>query len=111
MDCGSAAQTWSYSRPDPTDERRDHRGLPYSLDLSRYDPRCKACHSKLDGCGWFKAGPTNPSTKLSTDDIAAVRASRADGKSLYAIARHHHVSPSRIFQLTRDIPSPNPRVH
>lgn len=111
VDCGARAHTWSYSRPDPVDERYDPRGLPYSLDLSRYDPRCRSCHSKRDGCGWFVAGPTNPSTKLSTTAVASIRTARAGGASLYAIAKEHHVSPSRVFQLTRDIPSPNPRVH
>lgn len=51
VDCGRQAREWSYDRQDP--EQRcglnDYgRGLAYSLDPSRYQPRCKPCHVAFD---------------------------------------------------------------
>jgi hypothetical protein len=50
VDCGQAAAEWSYdhSCPDERIELRRGRPLPYSLDLTRYQPRCKSCHGTFD---------------------------------------------------------------
>lgn len=48
VDCGKPAQDWSYDNTDP-DERTSPQGLPYSVDLDHYEPRCKPCHAKFDG--------------------------------------------------------------
>ena len=110
VDCGRAAEAWSYARPDPVDERADRRGCPYSLDLSRYDPRCRSCHVRLDGHGRFASGLANPVGKLSDADKATIRQARIGGDSLYVIARRFGISPSRVYQLCKGIPSPNPPV-
>lgn len=46
-DCGGEAQHWSYDHRDP-DERTSETGLPYSVDLSHYAPRCTSCHKQHD---------------------------------------------------------------
>jgi hypothetical protein len=52
IDCGRQADEWSYRGgcPDELSEARGQGGLamPYTLDLSMYDPRCKSCHVKRD---------------------------------------------------------------
>lgn len=45
--CGRMATQWSYDHQDP-DELLNERGWPYSMNLERYQPRCKSCHSLLD---------------------------------------------------------------
>jgi hypothetical protein len=48
VDCGKPAQHWSYDHACP-DERRDFKlGLPFSIDLDHYQPRCVPCHKRLD---------------------------------------------------------------
>lgn len=55
VDCGSAADEWSYDNTDPDEqiEIRMWRGkpieLPYSLDPSFYVARCLSCHRTADG--------------------------------------------------------------
>ena len=51
VDCGCDAKQWSYDRAD--DRERVQHGLsvnaiPYSTDLSRYQPRCIPCHKRFD---------------------------------------------------------------
>lgn len=45
--CNNPATQWSYDHTCPN-EVIDWRGYPYSMDLGRYQPRCKSCHSLLD---------------------------------------------------------------
>lgn len=46
--CGGPAVQWAYDHTDP-DERWDPAsGLPFSLDLDRYQPLCLSCHRRLD---------------------------------------------------------------
>ncbi len=47
VDCGGRGEDWSYDHTDPN-PGFDHRGCPYSTDLSRYQPRCKSCHANFD---------------------------------------------------------------
>lgn len=47
VDCGGAAQHWTYDHADPN-ELHDQRGRPYSGDPSHYVPRCVSCHKKAD---------------------------------------------------------------
>ena len=49
-DCGRQAEHWSYDHTDP-DERTSDTGQAYSLDVSRYEPRCRPCHAVYDGTG------------------------------------------------------------
>lgn len=46
VDCGGAAQQWSYDNAD-RDERSSDQGA-FSVDLDRYDPRCRRCHHAFD---------------------------------------------------------------
>lgn len=48
VDCGKPATHWSYDRQCP-DERIDSKiGVPYSIDLDHYQPRCVPCHKRMD---------------------------------------------------------------
>jgi hypothetical protein len=46
-ECPKVAAHWSYDHSDPN-EARDHRGMAYSADISRYRPLCISCHKKFD---------------------------------------------------------------
>ena len=49
IDCGRAATTWAFNYAAPREFLRfSAEGFPYSLRLSDYDPRCKACHTRFD---------------------------------------------------------------
>ena len=51
VDCGSAAQHWSYNHDDPdelTSTRGPSFGLQYSLKQDSYSPRCVPCHKTYD---------------------------------------------------------------
>lgn len=48
VDCGNPAAHWSYDYTDPDAPRDKVSGLPYSLDLDRYAPRCVPCHRHFD---------------------------------------------------------------
>lgn len=51
VDCGGQAAEWSYDNSDP-DEITGMSGdsqVAYSLDQSRYQPRCIPCHRAFDG--------------------------------------------------------------
>lgn len=51
VDCDGGAQHWSYDHSDPgelLDDSVNAGPLPYSLDTSRYQPRCIPCHKKFD---------------------------------------------------------------
>lgn len=54
VDCGANALDWSYDGSDP-DELHEDRPVSggttratYSLDVTRYVPRCRSCHCKFD---------------------------------------------------------------
>lgn len=58
VDCAGTATEWSYNNSDP-DALTSSNGFPYSLDLQRYEPRCRPCHRSYDinregnlGRGW-----------------------------------------------------------
>lgn len=46
VDCGKRARHWSYDLSDPTPVITDK--LTFSLDVTRYEPRCVKCHSLHD---------------------------------------------------------------
>lgn len=62
VDCGGTAHHWSYDHTDPNElvEVKYTNGVrceaPYSLDVGRYDARCRSCHGKLD----FSLSPERP---------------------------------------------------
>jgi hypothetical protein len=47
VDCGRPARHWSYDNTDPDALYESGRGH-YSLDPSRYEPRCPSCHKHFD---------------------------------------------------------------
>jgi hypothetical protein len=47
VECGNAAEDWAYDHQD-ADERRDSRGLPYSVRPEHYRPMCRRCHLEFD---------------------------------------------------------------
>ena len=52
--CGQPAHHWAYDHTDPYQLSQLWHGKPvvYSLDLSRYEPLCRSCHSKRDSHGY-----------------------------------------------------------
>jgi hypothetical protein len=50
VDCGGAAQEWSYNGGDPDEARERVYGawVTYSTDIERYAPRCRLDHRRLD---------------------------------------------------------------
>jgi hypothetical protein len=49
VDCQGTAEQWSYNWSDPCPEQlTDERGMEYSLDPGRYQPRCASCHMRFD---------------------------------------------------------------
>lgn len=51
VDCDGAAREWSYDGGDPNELTELVHGrhlLAYSLDVSRYSPRCRSCHRRFD---------------------------------------------------------------
>lgn len=46
VNCDAQAQHWAYDHTDPDEHTED--GMPYSLDLERYQPMCVRCHRRLD---------------------------------------------------------------
>lgn len=51
IDCGRAAQHWSYNHDDPDElmaEGLSSRPVAYSLNPVHYSPRCVSCHKRFD---------------------------------------------------------------
>lgn len=46
VECGAGAECWSYDGTDPHERPRPGRSCFYSLDPSRYRPRCRPCHRR-----------------------------------------------------------------
>lgn len=55
VDCGGGAAHWSYDRADP-DARVSPEGMPYSVHISHYEPRCVPCHKRFDMEGIRESG-------------------------------------------------------
>lgn len=51
--CSSQAETWAYQHDADNERICEKSGLPYSTDLSHYEPMCRSCHAQLDALhGW-----------------------------------------------------------
>jgi hypothetical protein len=50
IDCGQQAEEWSYNHLDENERTGTDGGhlLPYSTDVTFYEPRCKSCHRAFD---------------------------------------------------------------
>lgn len=53
VDCGSPAHDWSYTHSGYC-ETAAPSGVPYSLDVAEYDPRCRSCHRLFDKAGVYR---------------------------------------------------------
>ena len=47
VQCAEPAAHWAYDHADPN-EKRDGRGIPFSLDIGHYRPMCVPCHKAMD---------------------------------------------------------------
>lgn len=48
-ECSATARCWCYDGTDPDEQRDPVSGRRYSLDPSRYRPRCASCHRTIAG--------------------------------------------------------------
>lgn len=57
LDCGAPAVAWAYDHTDENALIGESAGksVPYSLDIERYDPLCRSCHTRRD-MGFAPAG-------------------------------------------------------
>ena len=96
--CAAPAACWSYDGTDP-DERTDPaRGYRYSLDLDRYQPRCRSCHRRADPRP-RRAPHTGPRRRHRAGRAALPRRSQ----------RHRHRRPPRGQPHRRPHRPPPPR--
>jgi hypothetical protein len=87
VDCGRRADDWSYDGGDP-DERRDPRFGAYSLDVWRYQPRCRNCHRRHDGL-----------SPLDVETVREILLRWDDGESQAALCRWYGLSPAAMCNL------------
>ena len=48
VECGAPAEEWAYDHTAPDERRDDKTGLPFTTDLSHYQPMCRKCHRAFD---------------------------------------------------------------
>ena len=48
VDCGKAAEEWSYNGGDPAEQIDPERGAAFTRNLDAYSPRCVRCHRLYD---------------------------------------------------------------
>jgi hypothetical protein len=89
-ECCAPAVVWSYDGRDPHEQIDPARGLPYSLDLDHYRPRCRSCHRR--------ATPRRGRAPL---DIGRVARLYRSGASSLGIGALLHVSPSTVLAALR----------
>jgi hypothetical protein len=90
-DCGRPAEFWSYDGTDPDERTTPGRGTRYSLDPTRYRPRCRSCHRRATAGG-------GRSVQLDADRVAALY--RA-GASTRGLAAHFDTTPTVINRVLR----------
>lgn len=98
VDCPEQAAEWSYVGPPE---------VTFSTDPAHYQPRCRSCHRKLDiGAGrevhaFRRRGESHPQAKLTTADVAAIRAAIAAGQSQRSLAKRYGVGWQYIGDIKR----------
>jgi hypothetical protein len=120
-DCGGSARDWVYDSRDP-DERTDPRlGCRYSLDLSRYTPRCRSCRQRalatvrgprLDperAARLYRAGASGPgiAAYLGVSRATVYRALRSYGVPIRSRTTRHHppdTTDSTTHTTTTELP-------
>ena len=75
VDCGNAAEHWSYTYESDTEVLDPVRGCPISSDPMDYEPRCIRCHAYFDETAAFYRGTQVPAfaAKFLRRDRAAAR--------------------------------------
>jgi hypothetical protein len=91
VDCPRRAHHWSYDGTDPN-ELKSPRGQTYSLDVSKYVPRCASCHMKHDGVGANQYTPWSASELAiaARPDLSRRRAAELTGRSEQAVKWQRH---------------------
>lgn len=103
-DCGRQAEHWSYKYGDPEEilgTRPPYVGVPYSLNIAAYEPRCTSCHNQYDTLhGNRRRGRRNHNAKLSEADVLAIRAQyAAGGITLSRLAVDFDVSKKTVLNI------------
>lgn len=94
--CAAPAACWSYDGTDPDEQTDPARGYRYSLDLDRYQPRCRSCHRRAT------LARTRPRARTAgVDAERAARLYRA-GASAAGIAALLGVSRTAVHTALRD---------
>lgn len=94
-ECGAPALSWSYDGTDP-DERTDPtRGYRYSLDPTRYRPRCRPCHRRAT----LAASPARPGSAVVEVERAVWLYQRGVGAP--GIAARLGVSRTAVYTALR----------
>ena len=88
------AVLWSYDGTDPAERTDPARGCRYSLDPTRYRPRCRPCHQRATARGRDARGA------VSLDVGRAARLYRAEA-SFRGIGALLHASPSAVRSALR----------
>jgi hypothetical protein len=79
------AKEWSYDYSDPNElvEVRNGRRYPYSLDVNRYRPLCKACHNASDlripYAERYRSAPMAPAVEFEAVHLAPIITRRTPG--------------------------------
>lgn len=114
-ECGAQGAVWSYDGSDPAERTEAGRGRRYSLDPTRYRPRCRFCHRRaLRDAAAPVAPPPARRAAPALDVDRAVRLYTA-GATAAGIAGLLHVSPQAVLRAlrARDItirPARSPRT-
>lgn len=88
--CARRGWVWSYDGTDPDEHTDPARGYRYSLDLTRYRPRCRSCHRRASGPGG--AGP------LDVERAARLYRGGASSRGIGALL---DASPSAVLRALR----------
>ena len=105
--CGGPAHHWSYDGTDPNELHERWPGrqkdFAYSLDVSRYEPRCRSCHSTHDGVAkqlGVRRGEEQTNSKLTEADVRAIRgALTVEGVTQRSLAQLYDVDPALISRI------------
>lgn len=92
--CGQPAQLWAYMHTDPS-PRRSREGFPYSSDPSRYEPKCRRCHHRLD-----RGHAEHPAHELTEAQAREIYERRVVGREkVIKLVAEYGVSESTIRKI------------
>ncbi len=101
--CSEQAAEWSYDHADPAELVDPDRGLPYSLDVARYRPMCRACHIRYDreASDWSECAASGCAA-LARYDLCGDHGARAR-RAAETLARGHRRKGLRLGHQFRAI--------